>query len=165
MELLRLISAPEVVAQIISFLVLLFILRAFAWKKFLGVLDQRKERILQEFNRLESAKAEVEKLKRDYEEKLSRIDETARQKTQEAEDSGRLLFQEIKEEAHKQAQQLLEKGKEGIQIELAKARHQLIEEIVDLTLRATENLIQEKLTSGEDRKIVEDFLQKIDEAA
>ena len=35
------LSTNELVAQVISFLILLFLLRIFAWKKMLGFLDQR----------------------------------------------------------------------------------------------------------------------------
>jgi F-type H+-transporting ATPase subunit b len=84
MELLKLLSAPELIAQIISFLILFFILRAFAWKKFLNILDQRKERIAAEFNKIESAKAQLEKLKQEYEGKLAskrkRVKKSRRQK-------------------------------------------------------------------------------------
>ena len=41
-ELLKLLSGSEIVAQIISFLLLFFLLRAFAWKRFLAVLDARR---------------------------------------------------------------------------------------------------------------------------
>ena len=116
MELLKLLSAPELIAQIISFLILFFILRAFAWKKFLNILDQRKERIAAEFNKIESAKAQLEKLKQEYEGKLARIEEEARQKIQEAETRADQLSREIKDEARNQAKALLERNKEDIQI-------------------------------------------------
>jgi len=102
-----------------------FILRAFAWKKFLNILDQRKERIAAEFNKIESAKAQLEKLKQEYEGKLARIEEEARQKIQEAETRADQLSREIKDEARNQAKALLERNKEDIQIELSQARQQL----------------------------------------
>ncbi len=45
MELLKLLSTNEIVAQVLSFLILLFLLRKFAWKKILKILDERKEKI------------------------------------------------------------------------------------------------------------------------
>ena len=65
MGLLELISANEVVAQVISFLILLFLLRIFAWKKILKLLDESKEKILGEFKKIEDTKAEVSGLKAD----------------------------------------------------------------------------------------------------
>jgi F0F1-type ATP synthase membrane subunit b/b' len=56
MELLKLLSGSEIVAQIISFLVLLFILRIFLWDKVLKVLDNRRERIASEFKQIEDTK-------------------------------------------------------------------------------------------------------------
>ena len=45
MELLKLLSTSEIVAQILGFLLLFFLLRAFAWKRLLALLDERKARI------------------------------------------------------------------------------------------------------------------------
>ena len=72
MGLLELISANEVVAQVISFLILLFLLRVLAWKKILKLLDDRKEKIAGEFKKIEDTKAEVAGLRADYETKLDR---------------------------------------------------------------------------------------------
>ena len=56
MELLKMLSASEVFAQILSFFLLLFLLRKFAWKKILGLLDQRKEKITSDFKEIENNK-------------------------------------------------------------------------------------------------------------
>ncbi|MDD5681425.1 MAG: hypothetical protein PHI59_09330, partial [Candidatus Omnitrophica bacterium] len=77
MELLKMLSANEIVAQVIGFLILLILLRAFAWKKVLGLLDKRKERIASEFNKIEEAKADIEKIRLDYDAKLASIEQAA----------------------------------------------------------------------------------------
>lgn len=162
MELLKLLSAPELIAQAISFLILFAILRVFAWKKFLGILDKRREGIAKQFSDIESAKAELEKLKLEYSEKIGHIEEAARRKMQEAVDAAGKIGQEIKEDARKEALELIEKARQDIRLELLKAKHELKEEVIDLALKATENLIQEKLTDTGDRRLVEDFLSKLD---
>jgi len=48
MELLKLLSANEIVAQIISFLLVFTLLRIFVWKHFLKILDDRRDRIASE---------------------------------------------------------------------------------------------------------------------
>ena len=70
MELLKLLSASELVAQIVSFLILFFLLRALMWKRILGVLDERKNRIATELQNIDDTKGTVEKLKADFETKL-----------------------------------------------------------------------------------------------
>ena len=84
MELLKLLDGSQIVAQIISFLVLFFILRSLVWKRFLKVLDDRKERLATEFKGIEDAKSEAAKLKAYYEEHLDHIDQLAKAKLEEA---------------------------------------------------------------------------------
>ena len=63
MELLKLLSTNEIIAQIASFLLLFIILKAFAWKRVLRILDQRAERIAAEFKSIEDSKEGVAALK------------------------------------------------------------------------------------------------------
>ncbi len=164
MELLKLLSVNEIVAQIISFLVLVFILRAFAWKRILSLLDQRKEKIASEFKQIEDAKLEIEKIKASYEEKIGAIEEFSRLKIQKAVDESRHIAQEIKEKAQGDAKILMEKARDNIKIGLAKAKEDLKEKIVELTVIATEQIIKEKLTSEQDKKLILGFLEEADKA-
>ena len=162
MDLLKMLSTNEVIAQVISFLILLFLLRIFAWKKLLGLLDARKERIASEFKQIDDTRREVAKLKTDYEAKISSIEETAKAKIQEAIDEGKKITEEVRKEANQEAQDIINNAKKNIQYEISKAKEELKEKIVDLTISATENMIKEKLTEKQDRKIVEGFLESVD---
>lgn len=163
MELLRLLSTNEIVAQVISFLVLFFILRAFAWKKILSLLDARSEKIASEFKKIEEAKEEISKLKSDYGEKLERIEGLAQVKIQEAVSQARHIAQEIREKATADSRIILKKAEENIELELSKAKEVLKDKVIDLTLSATEHILKEKLTSEKDKKLISEFLDELDE--
>lgn len=163
MELLKLLSANEIVAQVISFLILLFLLRIFAWKKFLKILDDRKERIISEFKLIDDAREEIVKLKADYESKVLNIEGVSNAKIQEAIANGRQITDEIRKKANEQAEDLINDARENIKNELEKAKEELRDKIVELTISATEMVIQEKLTGEGDKRIVKDFLEKVDE--
>ncbi len=161
-ELLKLLSTSEIVAQIVNFLLLLFLLRVFFWKKILKLLDERKESIAGEFKNIEDTKVEVEKLKSGYEEKFKTIEETSRMKIKEAVEEGKKIAQSIKDDALSQSQKIIDSAKADIKQEIAKARESLKEEIVNVSMRAVENIIEEKLTPDKDKKLVEKFLEDID---
>lgn len=162
MELLKFLSANEIVAQMLGFLLVLFLLRIFAWKKLLNLLDERRERIASQFKRIEDAEAEITKIKADYDTKLNTIEEAARAKMQEAIGDGKRISQEIREQAQQDARAILEKAKENIELEIAKAKVELKGKLVDLTLSATEKIIKEKLTEEKDKKLVSDFLEELE---
>lgn len=159
MELLKLLSANEVFAQIVSFLILLFLLRLFVWKKFLKILDDRKAKIAGDFKEIEDKKAAAAKMQADYEARFKVIEDTARAKIQEAVISGQKITEELKNAAQEEAQKILEKAKAGIKYEIAKAKEELKEETVDLVLSTTEKLIKQKFSEEDDRNLVKDLLK------
>ena len=154
----------QVLTQAVGFLILLGLLKLFFWKPVLSLLDQRKEKIASELKHIEDVKAELAALKAEYETRLTSIEDIARQKIKEAVEEGKRIKDELKKKAEEQARQIIESGRENIRQELLKTKQELKSHIVDLALRATESIILEKLTADHDKKLVEDFLAKIDNA-
>lgn len=164
MELLKLLSTNEIFAQVVSFLLLLFFLRVFAWKRVLNLLDQRRQRIASEFKGIEESRAEIEKLKAAYDEKFRLVEDEAKLRIQKAVLEGQAEAGQIKAIAEKEAQKIIDSAKNNIKYEILKARQDLRDEIVDLVIDATEEVLVERVTDKEDRKIVEDFIAKVDKA-
>jgi F-type H+-transporting ATPase subunit b len=156
------LSASEIFAQILSFFLLLFLLRLFVWKKFLGLLDQRKERIRSEFEKIEETKLEIGKLKTEYESRMLFIQEQAQAKIKEAVDEGRKLSAQIRKQAHEEAQDIIDDARKQVKHEVSQAQDKLKDRIVDIAMESARSLIQEKLTEDGDRKIVEDFIKEME---
>jgi len=163
MGLLNLLSTSEIVAQIASFLLLLFILRVFAWKKILALLDARKEKIAAELKGIEDTKLEIAKLRSEYEGKLTSISEEARQRIQAAVQEGKDLQEQLKKAGNLEAQRIIESARDNIKYEIAKAKEELKEKIIDISIKAAESVIEEKLTEKQDRNMVENFLKRAGE--
>lgn len=162
MELLKLLSANEIVAQIVSFLVLFFILRAFVWEKILKLLDSRKERIADEFKKIEDTKLEIEALKSGYQDKLNIIEESARNMIKEAAKEAGVLADTIKKQAYLDSERIIENTKVQVSLELEKAREELKNQIIDLTIESTEKVIKERMDDEHDKKLVADFIERLD---
>lgn len=162
MELLKLLSTSEIVAQLICFLVLLAILKKFTWAPILKILDERKARIAAELQSVEQVKLDIARIKSDYENRLAQIDHEARQRIKEAAEEGKKLQDRMKKDAYHESQRILEHARWTIQDELATAQDALKDKIVDMTIAATQNLIQEKLGDEHDQKIIKDFLDKFE---
>jgi F-type H+-transporting ATPase subunit b len=162
MELLKLLSANEVIAQVINFLLLLVLMRVFFWKKVLKLLDERRDRITSQLEHIESTKKKVEELKLGYEAQLNSIEDIRNQKIREGVEEGRKESDEIKKEAQLNAQRIMDSAESDIKQEIAKAREELKDEIVDLTIKAVESITSEKMSEKNDKKFIEDFLKGLD---
>ena len=161
MELLKMLSGSEILAQVLSFFLLLFLLRVFAWKKILGLLDQRKEKISSQLGEIENTKFEIARLKEDYESKISNIASEAKAKINEAVEQAKVIGMQMHKKAHEEAQDIIIEARQQVKYEVSKAQDVLKEKIVDIALGAARTVIQEKLTEDGDRKIVEDFIREV----
>ena len=156
------LSSNEIVAQVLSFFLLLFLLKVFAWKKILGLLDRRKEKISSELTEIENAKLEISRLKSDYESKISLISEEAKVRIDQAIEEAKEINAQMRKKAHEEAQNIIVDARNQVKYEVSKAQEQLKDKIVDLALGAAKIVIQEKLTGEGDRKIVESFIKEIE---
>ncbi len=161
MELLKLLSANEIVAQIICFLILFFLLRAFAWKKILGFLDARREKIASEFNQIQETKKGLEDMRIDYQDKITKISDESKRIILEAVHESRIVAEDIKKKAQVESARIIESARAQIQYEVSQAKEELKENIVNLAISVSENIIEEKLTEKADKKMAEDFLNKL----
>lgn len=162
MEILKLLSASEIAAHIVSFLILLWIMKTFLWKRLLGIIDKRRERIASELKSIEAAREAVDSMTADYEAKLKVIDETAKSRIREAIAEAERMILDMKKAAHVEAKKIIDEARANVRYEAARATEEVRGRIIDIVMRATERVIEERISTEDDRKIVNDFLAGLD---
>src|SRR4029077_3101190 len=107
---MNLVDVPQVLTQILGFLLMVWILRRYAWGPVMGMLEARREKIAGEFKEADRLKAEAVGLKARYETDMKGIEAQARQRMQEAVAEGQRVAAEIKTQAQKDAAVRLERA-------------------------------------------------------
>ena len=156
------LDLQQVLSQAISFVILLWLLRRFAWRPLLAILDERRRHIETTLQDVAQKKSELEHLQADYARRLAKIDDEARVKIQQAILEGKRIAIEVQEEARAQAQAILSKSKETVELELAKAKVTLRDQLADMTVEAVERVLQQKLDPKTDRALVESALDELE---
>ena len=156
------LDLQQVLSQAISFVILLWLLRRFAWRPLLAILDQRRRHIETALQDVAQKKAEMEYLQADYAQRLAKIDDEARVKIQQAVLEGKRIAIEVQEDARAQAQAILAKSKETVELELAKAKVTLRDQVADMTVEAVERVLKQKLDAKSDRALVESALDELE---
>ena len=159
-EILKL-DLSQIASQAISFVLLIWVLRRFAWRPVLGLLDARREKIEQGFRRIAEGKAQVEQLEQDVARRLATIDDEARVKIQQAILEGKRIAIEVQEEARAQAHAVLTKAQETIEMEIAKAKVTLRNEVADMTVDAVEQLLKQRCDEAADRKLIASIIDEL----
>ncbi len=160
-EILKL-DLQQVLSQALSFFLLVVILKRFAWKPLLSILDQRRARIEEELRQVAQSKADLARLQDEYGKRLAGIEEEARAKIQQSILEGKRMSVEIQEQARAQGYALLEKAKDTIELEIAKAKVTLRDQMVALTIEALERTLRRKIDEKTDRHLVEVVLEELE---
>lgn len=158
---MNLIDIRQVATQILGFLIMLWILRTFAWGRVMGVLEARRQKIAGEFAEADRRKADAEQLRVRYEQELRTIDAQARQKLQEAVADGQRVAGEIKSQAQSDAAARLERAQDEIQREREKAKEILKEQMIALSMRGAEKILRQKLDDAQQRRLVGEFIDEV----
>jgi F-type H+-transporting ATPase subunit b len=156
------LDIQQIVSQAISFLLLLWILKRFAWKPLLAVLEARRRQIEEAFQQSAKTRQELAQLQEDYTRRLAAIDQEARLKIQQSVLEAKRIAGEIQEQARAQASAIIQKSKETVDMELAKAKVTLRDEVADMTVEAVEKILQQKLDPQTDRRLVEAALEELE---
>jgi len=160
MENQRILS--EIVVQILGFLIVFWILKRFAWKGLLGVIDKRRQTIADAFASLETKKQDLERLEVEYRSRLSNIEEEARVKIREASLEGQKLAREIQDQARREGQKMVDRAHEEIQRDIVQAKVGLRDQVVDVSALIAEKILREKIDEKEHDRLVKRFIQDID---
>ena len=156
-ETLTLLS--QILTQLAAFLIFLWIMRRYVWRPILRLLDERREKIAGEFAHIDSLKAETERSRAEYEGRLKAIEHEARERIQEAVGEGRRVAQEIRERAHADARAITNKAKENIQLEVEKARVQLKEDMIKMTMAAIERVLRTSVSREQHNRLIAEFIE------
>lgn len=151
------------VAQIINFLILVAILTKVAYKPLVKVLAERQQRIENSIAAADKEKALAEELKAEHERQLASARTQAQAIIDKAEKFAAAKRDEEIEQTRLECARMLSKAQEEITRERDQAIADMRSEVVSLSLAAASKIIGENMTSAANAKLVEGFINKLDE--
>lgn len=156
------VEIDQIITQIISFLLILWILSRYAWKPFLKLLDDRKNKIQSEYSNIEDQKQQAESLNREYKDKLKRLEVEAQEKMDEVLEQAKLHAEAIREEAHQKARDILVQVQDDVKKEIELAKKKMKKELVDISLAATENVLQKSVDKDKQKEFAQQYIEQME---
>ncbi|HEY8365387.1 MAG TPA: F0F1 ATP synthase subunit B [Haloplasmataceae bacterium] len=151
------------IVQIISTIILFILLKKLVWKPMREFLDKRSAVIVDELDSAKRAREEAERIKLEYESKLSQAKKDALEMLDNAREQAELIKEEIINDAHKEAEYIINNANKQIEIERNKAEQELKTEIVDIAFSAMEKVLSENMDSSKNRELIDKFINEIGE--
>jgi F-type H+-transporting ATPase subunit b len=150
----------QVLTQIVAFLIMLWVLKRFAWKPLFEVMDARQQKIHDEFDAIAKQKEELQALAKKYEDQLQTIQGLAHQKIHEAVKEGLRISADIQNEAKERAKNLLTQMQQELAREVTESKMRLKNDLVKMTIEATQKMIRESLTPEKQNELVAYFAER-----
>lgn len=157
------VEIGQVLTQILAFLLFLWILKHFAWVPVMHLLEERRARIKSEFDRIEQLEKEVARLKEEYRTKLAEIEQEARALRLAEINRGKDIAETMQADSRQAIAQERQRLEQQLSVEMAKAKVELRDFIVDLTIQATSRLIHESLDDPAHRRMIDDYVRRVTE--
>ncbi len=143
------------------FLVFTGVLNSFFYAPLRDAINTRNQNLEATFTEAESLKKEMGELRTSYEARLAQTEADAREQIQAQIREAQHLRTTLMAEAAARADELVRKAEIDIEAEKQRAMSEIRGRVVDLTLNATERLIGENVDSKVNRKLVDEFIDKM----
>jgi len=139
---------------LITFVIVLVVLKRYAYKPIQAALDARRDQIQSDVDSAENARKEAQDALAEYRQALAE----SRKEAGRIVDERKRDIAQIEEEKARQ----LQRAKEEIQAETRRSLQAIRDQLAELTLLTTEKVVRKQLDEAEQRRLIEEALADVD---
>ena len=148
--------------MVLTFLIVMFILKKFAWKPILNSLSERENSIEEALESAKKAREEMGKLQADNENILAEARNERTEMLKEAKDVKQSIINEAKGQASKEAEKIIESARQAIQNEKTAAINEMKNNIASLSVQIAEKILKKQLDDPAKQKdLMDQYLKDI----
>jgi len=157
------INLPLIVAQLITFLIGLFLLWLIAYKPLTAMFQARIDKIRGDLKAADDARLDMEAKKKAYDEEMAKLTDQTQELLRQATREGVAMREEIVRAAREQSETLIKRASEVIAHEKDKALKELRLEVLDLSLHVTEKVVGRLVDPELQRRVVNRVFAELEE--
>ena len=151
---------PSLIAYLINFIILLTILYFVGYKRILGMLDQRSERIRESVETAERVRQEAAQQQAELEKRLDEGRQEGQNLLAQAREMADRYREEEREKARQEAEAFVARARADIQSERDEAIDGVRRHFAELAILAAEQVIERSLDESAHRDIIEKVLEE-----
>lgn len=152
----------KTISTIGVFLILFPVVRFFFLTPLQEAISRRTNELEGTFSEAEELRREMTQLRTDYEKRLQETEASAREQIQSQIKEAQKLRSDLMAEAGAKADDMIRRATEEIDAQREKLLTELRVEVVNLTLGATERLLGENMDTEKNRRLVREFVEKVE---
>lgn len=155
------VSPGVVFWTIVTFIILLWVLKKFTWKPILMALEQRESAIRESLDKAEKAKEDAQKVLDANQANLAKAEEESKKIINQSRTYAEKLKEQIIHESREQAKKLIEDATSEIERQKEAAFDELKGQIAEIAVKAAEKILKENLDKETQKKLVDKFIGEI----
>jgi F-type H+-transporting ATPase subunit b len=144
------------ISQLIAFIVVALVLKKFAYKPVLDMLDQRRERIAQAEANAEKIQAELAETQAERDKVLAEANQKAQEMIADAKEAAKQVGEAEGQKAVKQAEEIIRKAREATEADRDQMMSELKAEIGRLVVETTSKVSGKVLTDEDQQRLIDE---------
>ncbi|MGE5626825.1 MAG: F0F1 ATP synthase subunit B [Solirubrobacterales bacterium] len=155
------INIPKIIAVIINFLLLYFILRHYLFTPVNNAIDKRQNDIVDKINKTDEDLKKAEALRLENESILSGAKDEGKNIVENYKNKAEKLSSDIVQEARTEADDIIKRAKVEAERQIEKSADEMKNQIVDLAVLLSSKALAEAIDEEQHRRLIKDFIVKV----
>ncbi len=152
-----------IIFVLLSFLILMFLVKKFAWSALMGIMEKREEKIANDLDSAENSRISAQKLEQERQLALQNSRNEAMNIVTTAKSSGEQSRQNILQEARNDADRIKEKTREELQREKETAMRDMQKDIANLSMDLAAKILNQELSKDAHAQLIDDYIAQLGE--
>ena len=148
--------------MVLTFLVVLYLLKKFAWKPILGSLKEREDSIEEALRSADKAREDMTQLQANNEKILAEARHERDQMLKDAREVKEKMIEEAKEKAGLEAEKMINSAKQSIENEKTAAIEEMKKSIAAMSIQIAEKILKQQLDDPkQQQELMDKYLKDI----
>ncbi|MDQ0269257.1 F0F1 ATP synthase subunit B [Cytobacillus purgationiresistens] len=156
-------NGGDILFQLAMFIILLTLIKKFAWGPLMGIMTQREEHIANEITAAEDSRVEAKKLLEEQKALLKDARTEAQAMIESAKKQGEIQRDEIIAASRAESDRMKESAKLEIEQQKEQAVTAIREQVASLSVLVASKVIEKELSSADQEKLINEYIQEAGE--
>ncbi|MBF0714137.1 F0F1 ATP synthase subunit B [Gemella sp. GH3] len=155
------VNIGNIIVNILAFIILLVLLKKYAWDKLLNMLEERQKLVESQLDDAERNQAEALELLRQNQEKLANAQAEIKEMMEKAREQSKIEKNSILNDAKEQAGLLKENARRDIEDEKNRAIDEINKQIAELSVLVASKIIEKELDANTQGALVDKIIKEV----
>ncbi|WP_425464028.1 F0F1 ATP synthase subunit B [Oceanobacillus piezotolerans] len=153
----------DMLIQLATFLILLILLKKYAWGPLMNMMQKREEYVAGEIDAAEKSRKEAETAAKEAQAQLLQVKQEAQKMIEDAKNAGVKQEQDIIETARKEAERIKLQAQAEIQNEKELAIQALQSQVASLSVLIASKVIEKEISEQDQEKLINEYIKEVGE--